>query len=433
MDNLSDRTCCVIDNGLFLPIARRMARDFGRVLYYSPCERSFPSVAQCLIGDGFPDIERITTPWDHKNEVDLFVFPDVGFGALQVELIEQGKLVWGSRKADELELSRGKFLETLMNTALPVPKYRMIRGLTALCDYLKGEEDKYVKISRFRGDMETLHYRSWAEDESTLDAIAVKLGPLKEQMPFYVFEPINTKIEDGVDSYCIDGQWPSLCVHGMEAKDKAFLGAIQKFSDLPEEVRVVNDEFGPVLAEYGYRGFFSSEVRITKEGESFFIDPTCRAGSPPSQSMTELFDNFSQIVWEGAAGNLADPIPAAQFAVQGLLSVSGDVRAWRTLTVDSYMDQWVKCGNCMRVEDRLCFPPDPMNAGSQDVGWLVGIGDTMEEAIKHLQHNTKQLPDGATCEYSALADLLKEVQEAEDKGMEFSDQEPPTPEIVVES
>lgn len=321
MDELSSKTCCVIDNGLFLPVARRLARDFKQVFYYAPCERSFPTVAQCMIGDGFPDIERVTSPWGIKNEVDLWVFPDVGFGELQMELVEQGKLVWGSRKADEIEISRGKFLTELFETGLPMPNYRKIRGLTALREHLKEQQDKYVKISRFRGDMETLHFRSWGEDEPTLDAIAVKFGPLKEQIPFYVFDAIDTDIEDGVDAYCIDGQFPSLCIHGMEAKDKAFLGAIQQFDDLPKEVRVVNEEFGPVLAKYGYRGFFSTEVRITKDGESYFIDPTCRAGSPPSQCMAELFSNFSSIVWEGAHGNLIDPDPYAKFGVQGLVSV----------------------------------------------------------------------------------------------------------------
>lgn len=86
----------------------------------------------------------------------------------------------------------------------------------------------------------------------------------------------------------------------------------------------------------------------------------------------------------------------------------------------------------MMVEDRLCFPPDPMNSGSSDVGWLVGVGDTMEEAIKHLKHNCGLLPHGVTCDYSALADLLEEVKEAEEKGMEFTDQKVPEPEIVID-
>jgi hypothetical protein len=66
------------------------------------------------------------------------------------------------------------------------------------------------------------------------------------------------------------------------------------------------------------------------------------------------------------------------------------------------------------------------------VGWLVGIGDRFDEPIRHLQHNAKLLPDGVTCECSAIAELISEVQKAEEAGMEFTDQPVPDPSIVLE-
>lgn len=430
MKKVSDLQFRVIDKNLFLPIARRLARDAAKVSYWTPVEKSFPTVKD-FVGDGFPDITRVESPWEDFDEVDCWVFPDVGFSHLQAEIKAQGKSVWGAGNGDRLETSRMAFLQALEQTELPIGKHSKIRGITHLKEYLHDKKDIWIKISRFRGDFETMHWRSWEDDESTLDARGLKLGPFREKILFYAFDAIETQIEDGCDTWCIDGKYPSLVVHGVEAKDRAYMGTWQEYSDLPEELRKVSDAFAPILAKFNYRSFFSTEVRITEEGESYFIDPTCRAGSPPSQVMTEMIANYSQVIWGGANGELIEPESAAEFGVQALVCVCGDRHDWRSIKVDSELDRWLKCPNAVFLDDRLWFPPDP-DAEGKDIGWLVGIGDKMGEAIRHLQHNAKLLPDGATCEYTALADLIKEIEAAEEAGMVFSDQPIPKPEIVVQ-
>lgn len=430
MKSLSEVHFRVVDKGIFLPIARRLAREAKQVTYWTPHEKAFPTLRDA-IGDGFGDISRVESMWDGKDEVDCWVFPDVGFAAEQRELISQGKIVWGARDGDTLEVLRGKFLSVLMQTPLPVPPYQKIVGMSALHDHLRDKRDKWIKISRYRGDWETLHFRNWDQDELELDARAVKLGPWKDFLSFYVFDDIDTEIEDGCDSYCIDGAFPSTVIHGMEAKDKAFIGAFQKFADLPEELRRVNEVFGPILKEYGYRSFFSTEVRITPEGESYLIDPTCRAGSPPSQVQCEMIQNYGEIIWRGAHGELVEPIPAAMFGVQALLSAKGDPRStWRVIELSDELDQWVKCGFCCKLENRLCFMPE-YEATANEVGWLIGIGDTIEKAIAHLKSNMDLLPCGICCEFASLGDLLKEIHTAEDAGMEVTKQTVPEPEIVL--
>lgn len=432
MKPVSEVVCCVIDHGRFLHVARRLARDFAKVYYWTPTERDCPLIRECCIGDGFPDMTRTNTIREVRDECQLFCFPDIGFSDLQLDLLDEGKAVWGARDADILESSRGKFLEVLATTDLPMPKHKVIEGLTNLRLHLRDQEDKYIKVSKFRGDFETLHWTTWREMEGTLDSYAVRFGPLKEHIIFYVFDAIDTEIEDGVDSYCVDGQWPSLVLKGMEQKDKAYLGTIQKFEDVPRETRIVNEVFGPILGQYGYRGFFSSEVRITKEGESFFIDPTCRAGSPPSQCQAEMFANYGEIVWHGANGELIDPEPAAKFGVQAAISIDGDRADWNSIVFPDELDQWVKCGFCLKPDERTVFPPIT-EYNTSELGYLVGIGDTIEEAINHLRHNKDLLPDGVKCEFNSLVDLLKEVHTAEEEhGMKFTDQKVPEPESVLE-
>lgn len=382
------------------------------------------------IGDGFSDITRVTSIFEDEDDVDCWVFPDVGFSCEQEHLIRLGKQVWGARCGDALELSRGKFLDTLKEIGLSVPPYEKVTGITDLHKALKGVKDRWIKVSRFRGDWETFHWRSEAEDENVLDYYATRFGPFREQINFYVFDPIDADIEDGCDSWCIDGEFPEVIVHGMEAKDKAFVGTFQRYDDLPEQVRHVTDAFAPVLAEHGYRSFFSCEVRITDDDECFFIDPTCRAGSPPHQAMTEMIANYAEVIWYGANGILINPESAAKFGVQALCKLDRDPDCWTYLNLPGETDRWLKSAHALGSGDMLALPPSSKITGCED--WLVGVGDTLEEAIKHLKHNAEELPDGASCDCNSLIDLLREIEQAEEKGMEFTDQPVPGPEVVID-
>lgn len=430
MKRIEDLHFRVCDHGLFLPIARRLARDAGHVSYWTPADRAFPTVREC-IGDGLPDIERVDCFLCDLESVDCFVFPDLGFSGIQQHLAEMGFPVWGSLGADVLEVSRGKFLEFLEGSGLTVPPYVRVDGISKLREHLRDVEDRWIKVSKFRGDWETFHWRSREEDENELDVFAGRLGPFRELVAFYVFEPIEDAIEDGLDSWCVAGRFPSLVIHGMESKDKAYIGTFQKFADLPEEVRQAAEAIAPVLDQFGYRSFFSAEVRIAGDGESYFIDPTCRAGSPPSQVMTEMIGNYAEVIWEGANGHLIEPEPAAKFGVQVLCHFNRSEDSWVYVKTDDELDRWLKSAQMIGSGDMRCLPPGDYVTGCED--WLVGVGDTVLEAVKHLRHNIELLPDGACCEYDSIAELLKQIHEAEAEGMEFTTQTIPSPASVIES
>src|SRR5258708_15118766 len=106
MSEVSSKTVLCVDHGLFLPLAIKLAESFQRVLYYSPWEKGFPILNDCVIGDGFENVERVDDIWEHLKDVDLFLFPDLQHSGLQLHLESLGKRVWGSREGDDLELSR---------------------------------------------------------------------------------------------------------------------------------------------------------------------------------------------------------------------------------------------------------------------------------------------------------------------------------------
>ena len=426
MKSPSDSVVMVIDKGLFLPCALKLAEQCKHVYWCNPAEQAFPTLKQGVIGDGFDNLEMVEDLWGVKDNVDVFVFPDIGYAGLQLELESQGFPVFGSRKADELETNRGKFLKTIAELEMPVPKYVKIQGITALKEHLVNKEDKYIKVSKWRGDCETWHFRDWSHDESMLDFLAFKLGPARELLTFYVIDPIDTDIEDGVDTFCINGKLPKTCLHGMEAKDKAFLGTMVSFDSIAENIREVSEQFAPVLARYGYRNFFSTEVRVAGD-DSYFIDPTLRAGSPPHQMQTELIANYAEVICAGANGEVVDPIPSAEFGAQILIKSKVPKEMWAEIELPKELKQWVKCGGACEIDGKLCRPPDD----DCDMGWLVATGDTIEEVINNLKKYAAELPDGLSADPTSLADLLMEVNKAEEQGMPFTTQEVPEPATVL--
>ena len=109
--DLKTKTVCVVDNGLFVSWAIKLSDYFKKVYYFNPIQSDFPTIRNMKIGDGFKEITTISDIWGHTDEynfkdVDLFLFPDCGYAGWQENLIAQGKLVWGTRYGEYLELWR---------------------------------------------------------------------------------------------------------------------------------------------------------------------------------------------------------------------------------------------------------------------------------------------------------------------------------------
>ena len=429
MKDVKDVTALVYDHGLFIPLAHMLAKSCKRVLYHTPAERAFNRVNEWVVGDGFEDIELCEDIWGVKDEVDLFVFPDIQHAGLQKELVAQNKAVWGSRGADTLEMQRVKFHKLLGKLGLEVPPYVTKRGWTDLREFLRNEENKYLKISKYRGNLETCHWRNWELDEHMLDHWAVEFGPVKEQIVFLVFDEIDTPLEIGGDTYNVRGKWPGLMLHGDEYKDKSYIGAVTEFGEMPDALQDVMDAFSPVLEAEDYTNQWSMEVRV-KDDKSYFIDPTCRGGLPSTGSQIALWTNFADIIWLGANGELVNPEPAAKFSAECLLTMKREDNGWAKTRVPEELKDAMMLRNCCAVDGAVAFPPNDIKG--DEIGWLVATGDTLAETVRTMLGLKKKLPDGVTAHTESLADVLKEIAAAADEGIRFTEQEVPAPSIVLE-
>ncbi len=429
MKKVSEVTALFYDNGLFIPLARKLGKSFQKVYYCSPWMKGFSIINDAIIGDGFQEIERIDEPWDVTDKIDLAIFPDIQNAGMQLQIESLGIPVWGARRGDDLEIKREFFHKTLERLGLDVAKYSVCVGMTELRKFLKDKENKFIKISKFRGSLETYHWRSWDEDEGVLDLWSVDFGPAKEVIRFLVFDAIDTDLEIGGDTFSIDGQWPELMLHGLEFKDKGYLGTVSKREDMPEQIKNVLEAFSPILKDYRYRSFWSMELRI-QGGKSYFIDPTARGGLPSINSQMELWENIPDIIWEGANGNVIDPFQMGNFSVECVLTQKSEKQSWSTVIVPPELDQWMKLGNCCQINGAICFPPDPFHGN--EIGWLIAIGDTIEDTIDTMKDHISKLPDGICANIESLVELLKEVKLEEKKGIEFTDKPVPKPETVMQ-
>ena len=100
----------ILDHGLFVAFAERLAKDF-EVFYFAPyADRSFPTHEPAMVGSGLEGVERVSSFWstlrDMDMEEDTIMIPDVGFWDLAVYLRSQGWSVWAAGDGEKLEIQR---------------------------------------------------------------------------------------------------------------------------------------------------------------------------------------------------------------------------------------------------------------------------------------------------------------------------------------
>lgn len=431
MKPLSEIVSLTIDYGTFICVAEAMGEKVKKSYIYTPYEDEYRDLQKCCIGDGLSKCERIDEFMDPDflKTVDLAIFPDIGYGGLQRYFRSIGIPVWGSFGASDLELYRTRFMKVLNELGLPAIHSERIVGLTALSEHLKSVEDKFVKVNRYRANMETWHHQDWIHSQRKMEELALTFGPLKERVIFIMQDPIPDAREIGYDGWYACGQFPQESYQGYEKKNQLYLGSRLNSEDLPDSVKAVNEAFSPVLAEYGYCNFWATEIRDTDDG-FYFIDPTSRMAGQTMEHQFETCSNLPEVMWSSANGEILPPKFSAQFSAEATLHYNaGSPDQWKILVIPDEVRKWFKLYHCCYADGAYHFPPGK----NDEVGVVISNGDTIEETIDNLKDNFA-LIDGEPVEITieGFANLLTEVKKAEKEGIEFTDQEIPGPEIAIQ-
>ena len=412
-----DKTILVSTQPLFVSLAERLSRDFGRVLLHVPIAGSFPGMNIGMVGTGIDGVEKVDSVFGkHFSEVDCFCFPDLGNADIAVYLEGQGKRVWGARRGEEIEQRRELCKKIMEEHGLPVQPWKIVKGITQLIAHLKAHENQHVKIDRWRGVTESFFSPSFEIVAPKIDEIAHTLGCFREVLEFIVEDDLPDCVETGIDAYCIDGAYPSRTLAGIEVKDCGYLGQMVNWEDLPEEMRNWNEEMAEEFARYGYRGFLSNEIRIGKDKIPYMIDATCRMPCPPSELWQELYLNLAEIIFEGADGNLVDPEPAAKWGCEVILKSSFAEKNTQPVVYPEQFANQIKLFNSCAVDGKRHVLP--LDDEMEEIGAVVGWGDTIEAAMEHAKKAGESI-EGYKIKFSMgpADNALTQIEELEGLGV----------------
>ncbi len=417
---LADKTALVIDQGLYVHVAERLALEFGHVFYFCDWRSAFPVPARHHIGYGLaPNIQPVINPWLYMDQADVVVFPDVYFGGEQEFLRTRiGKRVWGSGLADGLELYRTDLKKVLADLDLPTGKFEVIVGVDKLRDYLKAHtETLYVKGNLFRGTSETFKHTSYATSKRTLDRIDLELGPRAKFFEFIVERPIEGP-EFGYDASSIDGQFSNFVSWGYEDKDSWYLGRIVRYDDLPPEIKSINAKLAPLFEEMAVRSFFSTEMRKDDKGNLYVMDPCMRAGSPPSEVYIQAFRNWGEHIYHGGAGDLVDLEPEDEseiYLAEIILQSDEAGEGFFALEFPEEVRPFVKIHAHCRVDDIDYSAP----LGIHEFGAAIGRGKSLEAAITQAKDVASQIKGMGIHYNEDASDAIGKIEEGVEYGVEW--------------
>lgn len=418
--DLSNKTVLVYDFGSYVEIAERLARDFGKVYYFCPSTISgYPDHIPMDIGRDVPSFEKVKEWASVIDEVDLVYFPDSMEPHLQNDFRKRGKLVFGSVFACSLEHDRGYIKETLKSLGLPVGLYSQATGLDELDQILQNSKDVYVKSS-LRGDMETWHHIDYRLSGREIKRMRHEMGLYENKEKYIVEHPIDCIAEIGYDGFCIDGSYPPISMCGIEIKDAGYLGRFVRYQWLPEQIKKVNDAFGPVFNEMGYRGHYSNEIIISKDKRGFLIDNTCRAPQPPTSLMLEAYTNYSQIVWAVANGGMPTIEFENEYGVQ--LIIKSDIAECEPspIIVPDEYKKLVKVKN-LSIDEKgtWWFTPHP-GIKMKEIGSVIGLGNSIEAAVKQAREVSESIQGFDTyVKTDSLDQARKSIDKLTKSGINF--------------
>lgn len=408
------QSLCVYDNtgGAYLPIAQKMCNCFDKVYYYSNNQNPFPRIAMDKIGTGYEKLIRLDEFWGEQlDNIDIVMFPDIYCNDIGYRLRKMGKLVWGGTEAEQLETNRKLFKQELESVGLMNLPTEYVQGVDNLIKYLKQEQNNWVKLSYYRGEMETFHHFNFNHSEVFLEDIQHQLGPLGSDIEFIVERNMDSIAEIGYDGFTVNGRMANTNMFGFEIKNCGYVGTYCDYSKLPDPVKIVNDKFNPVLQKYGHTGFYSNEIRYTESKDSYYIDPCIRAGSPPSNTMMEMITNWDEIIPAACKNYVIEPKFKSKYGVELILKSNYCNNSYLPVSYPSEFSDNVKLKGAFRKNNKDYIVPFKY-AGFEMVefGSVVVTGDNLSETMtKALEIASKVEGYDITFDEQALMKAQKQI------------------------
>ncbi len=411
------------EGGLYTYVAQSLAPYFQTVVYYQPMAEAYLRSPQSQIGRGLPGVEWTDKRSRWIDKADVIFFPDVYGSDMQIELFEHGYPVVGSGKGSRMELDKAFFLDKLSEARLAIPSTKEVHGLDELWEHVKdlAPGSVYLKnAEKYRGDWETCEFKNKYETELTINAKKATLGAERSKEIKILTQKRLDGLEIGIDTFMLNGQIPSRnSALGYEIKDEGIIERV--FDELPGSIAHVQESLLPTYKKLGYRGPYSLEMRITKNGSVYPMDATCRCGNPPTGAMLQMYGkSYADALVSLSKGKLPDLESRYQYGAEIVLASLWHRDNELHVGVPKDLEKHLMLKNAVRRNGQYyCIPNDP--SGSDGIfGSVACGGKTWKEAAQKAMGIVKELSVKQLDYKENLFDECeKAIREGEQVGIHF--------------
>ena len=381
-----------IDSGLYLELASGLAKNGNTVSYYTDWASSFfPKWEDYAIGKGFPGIDKCLYFWDEVDKCDAIFCPDVHNNDMIAWLRKHtDKPVFGSGHAEKLENDRWQLKKIIEKIKLPLNKAVKLKGVHALCDYLRKNPDKYVKVDIWRGTINSFYAKDYKSVELLMEDWEENLGIFSEDFTFIVEDAIHTAQEWGVDTFFSGGEYTDNSFYGAELNKDCYIGKCVPTKDLPKPLLETMNKFKPVFKDLDYRSAVSTEEKIVSEKEHYFLDLCARSPNPLGLLYPEFIDNWPEMCYDIACGKPAKLKCKAKYV--GCVPIySNHVKTnWVKVNFDKkYLPNVKFMTACKKGDDYVAVKGSPEN--------LVCVAVAGEDTVDKLISKLKEVVDNIDC------------------------------------
>lgn len=361
-----------IDTNLGFDHAYRLAKDGQTVYYFINWQSAFPKLEDSITGDGFKELKKIEDIGEVLDNVKYVMFVDIGFGSLADMLRKQGYYVFGtSSKAEKLESDRVFMIRQLKKLGIKVPESIVIKGKQNVVKYMSKHEGElhFIKLNKFRGNIETFSVSSSLEAEIMLDQAG--FGPYNDKVEFVVQKAVEDGVEIGLDVFFNGKYFIRPYFYTIEVKGA---GTVGKYTEKSIWDEIFLDKIRPFLKQSNYHGNISIEGFW--DGKDFYaIDPCMRLPFPNSGIFPHFIKNYTDVIKAVARGDdIKIEVDYPYYTQIGVYSDITDI--WRRIQFDRKYRNKVGFRRIVKQNGYWVPPGDGLMATA------LGCGNTYEESIK---------------------------------------------------
>lgn len=374
---MAEKTTLFMDTSLGLDHVLRYAHDSGeKPFYYMASISAYPTLKDSISGYGFAELIK-TYDWAGiMKKVDTVVFLDSGFSSLIDTMQASGYNVFGApADVEKLEFDRIYFREVMAKLGIQTPEAEMIRGVDNVVNFLKKNKGTYyIKLNKYRGDVETFGSDNAAEVATLLYPAFPVMG---DEMDFILEKKVKDGIEIGCDAFFNGERFLKTYFFTVESKGTGNMSIAVNNSVLDETLQKLT----PYLKENKYHGAFCLEGFYTKDKRFLFTDPTPRCAFPCSAQWALAIKDYDKFLRGVAAGTIDDLKVHYSYSIQQSFFVTNP-KQWRKININDKdlkeNKQRISLRKGLKIGGDLYFVPEDDLMLSCN-----GAGNSLEEAIQN--------------------------------------------------